>query len=680
MKKILCLIISVLMVLSALTPLSAAAKDGYQNNSVQHAGIHDPSVMKAEDGKYYIVGSHLAMSKSDNLIDWNDMGFSMDGNNYLTPAEGTWKDTLQEPLEWCLRYQNAVPDKYYNDERGNTMEYNSWANDVIYNKTMGKYCLYGCCSVWGTTASAIWLCVSDNIEGPYEYVDTLLESGITSQKRNDSTDPVVIALDWKNSNAAKLVNQDYLTVPQLDNNKWQNPYKWITYDGFYDCGWGKFPNCIDPTVFEDANGQFWLVYGSYSGGCYMHKIKNDTGLIDLDYAYGNASKGYDVYYGKQISKTNAGTEGTGEGPFIVYDKVSKYYYFFLTYGGLAGDGGYNIREYRSKSPEGPYVDAAGYNALDEKNTGLKLAGNYKFSCQPTALLSGGHSSCLVDSDGSMYQAYHTRFTYDNGVGHQVRIHKMLRTANGWSVMMPFEYQGEGNTAKVTMADIIGKYEFIDSNNKYQRKEKAESPWSDIVLPTQTISLNQNGTITGAKDYSCSQTKANTGSTSVSGTWTLKDNSAYCTVKLGNVTYNCVFAYQKDESEAGKNVLTFTGAGSDNSTAWGVQSEKYKVVTPTPAKKITVANTKFTSIKGAKKAFTVKWKKVNGATGYQLQYSLKKNFKGAKTVNVKGTKNVKKTVKNLKKKKKYYIRIRAYKKSGGKYYYSKKWYAKTVKTK
>ena len=679
------------MVITMLFPLTAAAKDQYQNNDVHHAGIHDPSVMKAEDGTYYIVGSHLAMAESNDLVNWTDKGFSMDGNNYLTPANGTWKDTLAEPLEWCMRYQLAVPDRYYNDERGNTFEYNCWANDVIYNKTMGKYCLYGCCSVWGTTASAIWLCVADNIEGPYTYVDTMLMSGITSKKRNDSTDPVVIALDWHNSNIVNYVNNSYLNEQQLNNNKWVNKVEWLDYEGRYDCGWGRFPNCIDPTAFTDENGDMWLVYGSYSGGCYLHKLNNTTGLIDIDYAYSNSGKGYDVYYGKQISKTNAGTEGTGEGPFIVYDKVSGYYYFFLTYGGLAGDGGYNIREYRSINPEGPYLDAAGNDALDEKNTGLKLDGNYKFSCQPTAYLSGGHSSCLVDEDGSMYQAYHTRFTVDGGNGHQVRIHKMLRTSDDWAVMMPFEYQGEADTNSVTAEDIAGTYEFIDSNNMYQRKETAESPWSDIVLPTQTISLNKNGKIIGAKKYSCSQTKANTGSQAVSGSWTLENGTAYCTVKLGKVTYNCVFAFQKDESEEGKTVLTFSGAGSDNSTVWGVKASNEELpepapVTPTPAPapaapaavNITVAAPKFTSLKGAKKSFTAKWKKVNGATGYQLQYSLKKNFKGAKTVNA-NAKTVKKTVKKLKKKKKYYVRIRAYRVYSGKYYYSN-WTTKTVKVK
>ena len=704
MKRILSVIFALVMVLTAF-PLEAIAADMYQNNDVRHVVIHDPSIVKSQDGVYYSVGSHMGMGKSTDLINWDGLGFTMDGNNYLSTTDKTWKDTLAVPLEWCMKYQRALPDRYYNDERGNTFEYNCWANDIIYNDTIGKYCLYGCCSVWGATASAIWLCVSDNIEGPYTYVDTLIESGITSKKRFDkehpqsdsNTDeekkfiaehsPVIYALDWNNSNIPALIDKgrlDTLTAGKIDNTKFLGMpgYRWVTYDGFYNFWMSNYPNCIDPTAFTDANGDMWLVYGSYSGGCYVQKLDKSTGLVDYEFMqdYVNSDEAAyndDVYYGKQISKTNGETEGTGEGPFIVYDKKYRYYYFFLTYGGLAGDGGYNIREYRSKSPLGPYVDKAGYSALDERNTGLKLAGNYKFSCQPTALLSGGHSSCLVDSDGSMYQCYHTRFVSDNGNGHQMRVHKMLRTSDGWSVMLPFEYQGEKNTMSVTKAEVIGKYEFIDSTNMTQRKATWDSPWSDIVLPTQTISLNYDGSITGAKDYYCSVTSTNTGSKAVSGTWTLKDGTAYCNIKLGTVNYSCVFAYQKDESKAGKTVLTFAGAGSDNSTVWGVQNQRYSVPVP---KKITVKTPKGLKLASKKRGFTAKWKKVSGVTGYQLQYSTSKKFKKAKTVRIKKAKTVKKTVKKLRSKKRYYVRIRAYKKVNGKIYYSKWSKAKAIRVK
>ncbi|MBQ3291161.1 MAG: Ig-like domain-containing protein [Mogibacterium sp.] len=98
----------------------------------------------------------------------------------------------------------------------------------------------------------------------------------------------------------------------------------------------------------------------------------------------------------------------------------------------------------------------------------------------------------------------------------------------------------------------------------------------------------------------------------------------------------------------------------------------------------VINPKGTTLskpKAAKKAFTAKWKKqAVQTTGYEIQYGLKKNFKGAKTVAVKKASAVSKKISKLKAKKKYYIRIRTYKTVGGRKYVSAWSSAKTVKTK
>ena len=86
-------------------------------------------------------------------------------------------------------------------------------------------------------------------------------------------------------------------------------------------------------------------------------------------------------------------------------------------------------------------------------------------------------------------------------------------------------------------------------------------------------------------------------------------------------------------------------------------------TQTPAvavkapKKATVTLVKRNS---AKKA-TVKWKKIAGVAGYQVTYSTKSNFKGAKTKNVASSKNSY-VITGLKKGKVYYVKVRAYKKN------------------
>ena len=80
---------------------------------------------------------------------------------------------------------------------------------------------------------------------------------------------------------------------------------------------------------------------------------------------------------------------------------------------------------------------------------------------------------------------------------------------------------------------------------------------------------------------------------------------------------------------------------------------------------------------ASKKMTVKWAKNAKANGYQVQYSLKSNFSGAKSVAADKNSIVTKTIGGLTKGKKYYVRLRTYKKVGSKKYYSTWSATKTV---
>lgn len=91
--------------------------------------------------------------------------------------------------------------------------------------------------------------------------------------------------------------------------------------------------------------------------------------------------------------------------------------------------------------------------------------------------------------------------------------------------------------------------------------------------------------------------------------------------------------------------------------------------------------KIKKVKAAKKAVSVEWKKVSGVKGYQVEVATDKKFKkNKKTATVKKQKITKVTVKKLKAKKKYYVRIRTYKTVKGKKVYSSWSKVKTVKTK
>lgn len=146
--------------------------------------------------------------------------------------------------------------------------------------------------------------------------------------------------------------------------------------------------------------------------------------------------------------------------------------------------------------------------------------------------------------------------------------------------------------------------------------------------------------------------------------TVKDNKGKIISKS-----NYTVTYAKGRKNVGTYKVTVQFNGRPYS---GTVSRTFKI------------NPKSTSIKleKGKKEFTVKWKKVSKqASGYQIQYSSNKKFKSKnKTITVKGYKKTSKTIKKLKKNKRYYVKIRTYKTVGKTKYYSNWSKVRTVKTK
>ena len=128
-----------------------------------------------------------------------------------------------------------------------------------------------------------------------------------------------------------------------------------------------------------------------------------------------------------------------------------------------------------------------------------------------------------------------------------------------------------------------------------------------------------------------------------------NQSAACLVTVGEAAASTTES-QQTTTESGQTTTTTTTAKTTTSAAKTVKA---------PAR-VTIS-----SLKAGKKKLTVKWKKIS-CVGYQIQYGLKKNFKGAKTVNVKAS--LSKVIKSLKKGKTYYVRIRAYNLNGKKAVY------------
>ncbi len=84
-----------------------------------------------------------------------------------------------------------------------------------------------------------------------------------------------------------------------------------------------------------------------------------------------------------------------------------------------------------------------------------------------------------------------------------------------------------------------------------------------------------------------------------------------------------------------------------------------------SQRVTITKAKSTKKKTAK----ISWEKVEGAEGYVVEYSLKAGFKGAKKVIIKKGTVSAKTIKKLKSRKSYYVRVSAYKTINGETVYS-----------
>ena len=198
-----------------------------------------------------------------------------------------------------------------------------------------------------------------------------------------------------------------------------------------------------------------------------------------------------------------------------------------------------------------------------------------------------------------------------------------------------------------------------------------------------IQKKDSTTDSGEKDQKTDQKKDNTTEksgqkiTGISSSYKKAYNSSF-TLKpkaKGKITYKSSNTKVATVNSKGKVKIKGTGKVTISITA--KETSAYKKQT----KKVTIyavpGKRDIKKLSSGKKKLTVQWKKDNRSDGYQVQYSTDKKFK-------KNVKNVvigkKQTIKKLKTGKKYYVRIRSYKKISGKKYYGTWSSKKTVKVK
>ena len=516
-----------------------------------YAGIHDPSVVYDPASKmYYIYGTHLGTARSSDMQSWSGLSTDyfgrMSGSNivkcqpdqaFITNqttkvnalVNGTVKEVTFGPFD-AQAYCTATGTSVYG---------NMWAPDIIYNNKMKKWCMY--LSLNGPR----WNCViilltSSSITGPFVYQGPVVFSGFNVE--NSTT------LDFTKTDVPIVLGSNTLPNRYRKGNDWG---RW-------------WPNCIDPCVHYDANGQLWFVYGSWSGGIFTFKLDENTGLRDYTVTYPETtnSDGHatcDPYFGYHIA---GGYYVSGEGPYI--QKIGDYYYLFVTNGGLEAKNGYIMRVFRSKNPNGPFVDSKGrsavydyysmnYSTNDAETRGNLIVTSHNFlGFQTTGQVAQGHNSALVDEQGRAYVVYHTRFNTGNE-GFQDRVRQLFVNKEGWLCAAPFEFNGE----TINDDSIKSEKKFSDDqiSGTYQvhlLRYKLDNQNLECVTPKDIV-LNENGSISG--DYT--------------GKWSTTPNTGYISLTVGGTVYSGVVLDQKYDGTTVKSI-SITASSTTGTCLWAVK--------------------------------------------------------------------------------------------------------------
>ena len=236
------------------------------------------------------------------------------------------------------------------------------------------------------------------------------------------------------------------------------------------------------------------------------------------------------------------------------------------------------------------------------------------------------------------------------------------------------YNGKVKSPTVSVVDAAG--------NKL-----VEGTDYDVTVPsgrtnagTYTYKVNFKGNYEGSKSLNLTINQASYTPTvkGYSGTY----NGKKKTITVSGLKSGSTVKYRTSPKGTWTTTKPTRTSVGKTTVYYQITNKNYKTVKGSKTIVINPVKTSITSLKKGTKSFTVKWaKKTTQTTGYQIQYSTSSKFaKGNKTLTVSSNKTTGKTIKGLKAKKKYYVRVRTYKTVSGVKYYSGWSAKKTVTTK
>ena len=409
------------------------------------ANVHDPSVMKAADGYYYMYQTdasygnahdghgHFHARRSKDLVNWEYLGA-----------------TMQEAPAWVKTKLNEI-----RAEQGLAPIENPW---------------YG---YWAPCARK----VNDHLYRMYYciVVNNYIKTGGLTYDGSWTERAFIGVMETSDPASNNWEDKGFVICSSSDKGTNWNRASEGDWNAYF-----KF-NAIDPSFIITPEGEHWLIYGSWHSGIAAVQLNPETGktLAELPKSYGTAAE--IAPYGKLIfTRTNGGRWQGAEAPEIVYH--DGYYYLFLAYDAL--DIPYNTRVLRSTKVDGPYETLNG--AVTDASKGANnnptvLTHPYKFS-EGYGWVGISHCAVFDDGNGNWYYASQQRFpanvggnAYSNAIM-MGGVRSIQWESNGWPTVMPERY-GAVPQVSISESELVGAWEHIDLSYSNGKQRTA----SEMVL-------------------------------------------------------------------------------------------------------------------------------------------------------------------------------------------------------
>lgn len=404
------------------------------------ANVHDPSVVLADDGYYYMyqtdasygnahVGEgqargHFYCRRSKDLVNWEFMGPTMHG----VP---TWMKAKLNEIRKAMGLVVSTTDFR------NQNQFGYWA-PCVRRISKDLYRMYYVVTLPGTINGAgTWSerCFIGLMEtkNPAD-IDSWVDKGFVVTNYSD------LELNYK-----------------------------VSATDYAHC-YFKY-NAIDPSLIINEKGEHWLIYGSWHSGFAAMQLDPSTGKPL--HALGNPwGKENEASYGKFIYTRQLGNRWqASEAPEVVYH--DGYYYLFIAYDELSV--AYNTRVVRSKNIDGPYYDITGKDVTNHGGDAYPILTHpYKFG-NHHGWVGISHCAVFNDGKGNWYYASQQRFpeNYKGNANSNALmlggVRSIIWTSDGWPLVLPERYAGITQKA-ITETELLGDWQHINLAYHYKKQD------------------------------------------------------------------------------------------------------------------------------------------------------------------------------------------------------------------